>query len=325
MQDIENTDLKASPALYQSSRARWDVLVGSDSALPLIEAISTRNTATLRDLLSQPAWTLIASEKPHCIYSEYRPSENESDVREVSAMPMSNLERAFICAANSNNAEAVSTLLDFTSRQGASPSSIITRWAVQAIIQNGYTHALEAMASRDPGVVNFYLSHAGPFPLDLAVKRRQVETVAVLLRLGADPSSKVSTDFGYKDRGSLLSLRSVTNNIRMVELLVAHGVPVGNSGALHSAAERGSIDTVRLLIHYGADVNERIAKENVPRINQSSHAGWTPSHFAASNGQVDVLKLLESSGARPQTEDENGKTPAQLLEEHGHSQAPSKP
>lgn len=325
MQDMKPADLKQSPALYQSSRALWDVLVGEDSALPLIEAISTQNTTTLQDLLSQPAWTPIAFEKPHCIYSEYRPRENESDVREVSAMPMSNLERAFICAANNGSAEAISTLLDFTLRQGVSPSSIITRWAVQSIIQKGHTAALEAMASKVPEAVNFYLSHAGPFPLDLAVKRRQVEIVAVLLRLGADPSSKVSTDFGFKDRGSLLSLRSVTSDVRIVELLVAHGVPVGKSGALHSAAERGSTDTVRLLVQYGADVNERIAKEDLPRIYQSLRANWTPSHFAASNGQVDMLKFLESNGARSQIEDENGKTPAQLLEEYRQFQASSKP
>jgi hypothetical protein len=39
-------------------------------------------------------------------------------------------------------------------------------------------------------------------------------------------------------------------------------------------------------------------------------------HFAASGGQVDAMKLLESNGARSDVKDLNGKTPAQLLEEY---------
>jgi len=38
-------------------------------------------------------------------------------------------------------------------------------------------------------------------------------------------------------------------------------------------------------------------------------------HFAALNGKVDAMKLLESNGARSDLEDENGQTPAQILEE----------
>lgn len=325
MQDINPADLKPSPTLYQSSRAKWSVLVGEDSASPLIEAIFTSDTTRLRDLLSQAIWASVAFETPHCIYSEYRPSENDNDVREVTAMPMSNLERAFICAANNGNAEAVSALLDFAIEQNISPSSIITRWAVQSIIINGYTTALEAMAAKDPAAVNFYLSHAGPFPLDLAIKSRQTETVAVLLRLGADPSSTVSTDFGSANRPSLLSRPARTNNVRMLELLLAHGTPVYKSGALHEAAEWGRIDTARLLIQHGADVDELIPEENLRRADRSLRAGWTPSHIAAFNGKVDILKFLESSGARIQMEDTNGKTPAQLLEEYEQSHTPDKP
>jgi ankyrin repeat protein len=102
-----------------------------------------------------------------------------------------------------------------------------------------------------------------------------------------------------------MSLAAMAEGPRMTEMLLEHGTPIAHTGALHTAAHRGHLDTMRLLMLYGADVNEVL----------SNWRSWTPMHFAASKGQVDAMKLLEHSGARSDLKDVDRKTPAQLLEE----------
>lgn len=309
-------DLKPLPANYQSSRALFDVLIGEDVALPLIEASSSGDNITLRSMLSQPQWTKIALEKPHCIYFQNRPSHDKNDVRSVSAMKMLNLERAIIKAAENGHAAVVSTLLSFASQHGLEPSSVITRWAVDRVINNGHAAVFKALAFADPTIVNSPLLGHGTLPLDQAVKRSQTEVVAVLLQLGADPirpDSSIRKAYSY--RSSLLSLATKAEGTRMTELLLKHGVSVARSGALHLAAELGALDTMHLLMQYGADVDEQLTEDILPKHSGSLYASWTPMHFAAFGGQVEAMKLLESNGARSDVNDVNGRTPAQLLEQ----------
>jgi ankyrin repeat protein len=91
----------------------------------------------------------------------------------------------------------------------------------------------------------------------------------------------------------------------MTEILLEHGVPIVRTGALHTAARYGHLDTMRLLMQYGADVNEVL----------SGWHSWTPLHFAAFKGEIDAMKLLKHNGARSDLVDADGKTPAQLLKE----------
>jgi ankyrin repeat protein len=102
----------------------------------------------------------------------------------------------------------------------------------------------------------------------------------------------------------------------MTELLIQHGYAVKGSGALQMAAERGALDTIRLLVEeHGADVNERLPAEALPRVDNALFASWTPMHFAARWGREEAMKLLESYGARTDVLDVNGRTPSRLLEE----------
>jgi ankyrin repeat protein len=88
-------------------------------------------------------------------------------------------------------------------------------------------------------------------------------------------------------------------------MLLERGVPLAQTGALHTAAKYGRFDTIRLLLRHGADVNEVLL----------NGFGRTPLHFAAWKGQVEAMKLLEENGARGDIKDEHGKTAQQLLEE----------
>ena len=306
-------DLKPHPGIYESSREVFDVLIGEDAALPLIEALSSGDNTTLQSMLLQPHWIKIALEKPHCIYHQDRPVDARNHVRTVSAMPLSTLERAIIIAARDGHAAAVSTLLSFASQQGIKPMSVITRWAVDRAINNGHAAVFEAMASVDPKVVTYPLGHSN-IPLLQAVKRGQTEVVAVLLQHGANPKRTDGRVYSYSL--SLLSLAAKAEGARMTELLLKHGVSVACSGALHMAAQFGALDTLRLLMQHGADVNELLPADTLPTFKKSLYASWRPMHFAASGGQVEAMKLLESNGARSDVKDVDGKPPAQLLEEY---------
>ncbi|PQE30261.1 ankyrin repeat-containing protein [Rutstroemia sp. NJR-2017a WRK4] len=303
MAELTIANLKSTPCIYQSSRAVFDVLIGEDAALPLIEALSSDDNTKLHSMLKQPQWIEIALSEPHF--------DNEHPVRSVTAMPMLTLTRAIIIAARDGHAAAISTLLGFASEQGMKPMTVITSWAIDRAIINGHAAVFEAMASVDRKVVTFPLGH-GNLPLIQSVRRGRTEVVAVLLRHGAKPPA--SNEFSYAS--SLLYWSTTARGPRMTELLLKHGASVTCSGALQSASRRGALDSMRLLIQHGADVNEILPEDTLARYFRPLFPNWTPMHFAASTGRVDAMKLLESNGARSDVKDRNGKTPAQLLEEY---------
>lgn len=298
-------DLKEIPSVYYSPRDIGDVLLSEDSARLLMEASSSGNDTALQNLLSQPQWIKTMLEKPHVIDSEYREKEGPNDVRQVSATRRLNLERALTKAAENGHAAVMSTLLTFATQQGIDSSDLITRITVNKAIGGGQGAVFKALATADPEVINFPLGH-GVLPLYDAARRGQADVVAALLELGADPLHPVAPSKElYPYSSSLLARAARAEGPRMTELLLEHGVPVTDTGALHVAARSSQFDTMRVLIEHGADLNEVLPKFN----------NWTPMHFAASKHQVDAVKFLERRGARSDLKDADGKTPAQLLEE----------
>ncbi|PSN59416.1 ankyrin [Corynespora cassiicola Philippines] len=296
-------NLKDFPSIYDSTRGLGDVLVGEDTARLLIEASSSGNETALQSLLSQPEWIKEMLQEPHRIYRESRPSQGPNDIRQVTATPMSNLEWTLTEAASNGHVAVVSTLFAFAKDQGVDPSQILAKPTVYRIIGGGDAAVVKEIALADPDMIHRDVAH-GVLPLYEAVRRRRTEVAAVLLELGADPLNSATKRIGSYN-SALMSLAAMAEGPRMTELLLERGTPIAQTGALHTAAHRGQLDTMRLLMQHGADVNEVL----------SNWRSWTPLHFAASKGQVDAMKLLEDSGARSDLKDKDGKTPAQLLEE----------
>jgi ankyrin repeat protein len=290
---------------YSSTRAIGDMLIGEDVARPIIEAISSGNDAALQSLLLQPQWIKIMLEKQHAITSEDRPSEGPDDAREVTINRISNLERAFTIATRNGQATMIPILLTFATQQGIGTSSLITRSLVYRVILHRHAAVFKALAAADPGIIHNQVGH-GTFPIYEAVRVRAPELVALLLELGADPLRPVqpSKRLGTYN-SSLLSRGAMADGPRITKMLLKHGVPIPQSSALHAAARFRQLDTMRILLQHGANVNEV----------DPNWSNWTPMHFAASKGQVDAMKLLGDVGARSDLKDANGKTPAQLLEE----------
>jgi hypothetical protein len=299
---------------YQSSRGLGDVLAGEDTGLPLINTSSKGDITALRVMLEQsPEIALESHLRIYHVYHEDRPAKDENDVRGVLAMKRSNLYMAVLRAAENGHATAVSTLLDFGLRNGVKPSSVIDRVTIKKTIENGHDTVFEVLAMADPTVVT-HNDFQGKLPLDLAIAAGKVEVARVILQHGGGhkfPHPRTPKSW----ESSRLSKAARSSEKAMTELLIQHGYTVRGTGALQMAAERGALNTIRLLVEHGADVNERLAGEALPVFDNALLASWTPLHHAARWGREEAMKLLESYGAKTDVLDVNGRTPSRLLEE----------
>jgi len=95
-------------------------------------------------------------------------------------------------------------------------------------------------------------------------------------------------------------------------LLLAHGAQPGAVAdnptrvtPLNSAAARGHVAIVRLLLDHGAEVDATQA------------GGYTALHSAALHGAVELVEVLLHAGADPACAAEDGRAPAALAREGG--------
>lgn len=75
-----------------------------------------------------------------------------------------------------------------------------------------------------------------------------------------------------------------------------------DESALMLASLRGHTDLVKKLIERGADVNK---------------TGWTPLHYAATSGHVEIINLLLEHHAYIDAESPNGTTPLMMAANYG--------
>eukprot|EP00069_Balaena_mysticetus_P019425 bmy_12131T0 len=73
-----------------------------------------------------------------------------------------------------------------------------------------------------------------------------------------------------------------------------------------AAVENGQIDVVRLLLHYGANVN-----------GSHSMCGWNTLHQATFQENAEIIKLLLKKGANKECQDDFGITPLFVAAQYG--------
>ncbi|WAQ97595.1 ANK3-like protein [Mya arenaria] len=107
----------------------------------------------------------------------------------------------------------------------------------------------------DPNVFN----RCGLSPLMKACKDHHIDAVRLLVKHGADVNAQCPPLFEPK---SPLQFAIASGNIVIVNILLGRGSKIVRYGeykysALHSAVLKGRADICRVLLQYGADVNER--------------------------------------------------------------------
>ncbi len=138
-----------------------------------------------------------------------------------------------------------------------------------------------------------------------AIKRDDAEEVLTLLRRGFD----ANTIDPQLRHGLLIALDEPSE--RVLEVLLSwpgtkvdERTPQGET-PLMIAALRGNLVAARKLMARDADVNK---------------PGWTPLHYAATNGHLDMMKLLLEHHAYIDAESPNGSTPLMMAAQYANAQ-----
>ena len=171
--------------------------------------------------------------------------------------------------------------------------------------------------------------------LQIAAKKKDLQTLRILLKCGADPNAPAR---GHGNRALCLAARGSSDDI--VKILLEYGAEINVipwlvdeipcfGSPLGCACRGGHLSTVQLLLSKGAHVNiERETGGSTPlaiasafgdihivrlllahgATPNSPHRTFSALHHAASGGSVDVAKAFVASGANVDALDERDRT-----------------
>ena len=138
------------------------------------------------------------------------------------------------------------------------------------------------------------------------LKTDEVKVVANVLARGFDPNT-LSFDGQYP---LVLAIRrpspAVLDLLLRTKGLRAEVRTAKDESPLMLASMAGMVEVCKRLISLDADVNK---------------TGWTPLHYAASGGHIEVMKLLLSHSAYIDAESPNQTTPLMMAAMYGSPQA----
>lgn len=138
----------------------------------------------------------------------------------------------------------------------------------------------------------------------IAIQNDHTGKVEDMLKAGFDPNT-VETKRG--DTGLILAMREDSN--RVFDLLLADPrtkldtSAFNGDNALMIACYKGNEQAVLKLLKKGAKVDKN---------------GWTPLHYAAANGNNNIVKMLLVRDAFVNAASPNGTTPVMMAAEAGH-------
>lgn len=111
----------------------------------------------------------------------------------------------------------------------------------------------------------------------------------------------LAAHFGHKETTEFLLNQGA--NVNVVALHPLQVTP------LHAALFGRQVEIARLLIEHGADVNIKRGGRGLPR------AGWTPLHYAAGYGFMELIEQMLERGANLNALDDEGRTPLRVAVE----------
>jgi ankyrin repeat protein len=141
----------------------------------------------------------------------------------------------------------------------------------------------------------------------LTISRNDAYSLHKILETGLDPNIKEPS---RGDSGLVLALREHAMKA-FRELMQAPKIDLeasSNNGdnALMIAAYTNNMEAVQALLEHDAEVNKH---------------GWTPLHYAAAVGNVDIMKLLLDKSAYIDAESPNKTTPIMMAARAGQTDA----
>ena len=152
-------------------------------------------------------------------------------------------------------------------------------------------------------VIAYSLAAAGSYEdFFVAVKRDDPQAIVALLNRGFDPDTRDPQGntglFLALQGGSVKAAKALLDWPKTnVETRTAQ-----DESPLMMAALKGHAEFARKLIERNADVNK---------------TGWTPLHYAATNGHLAIIELLLENHAYIDAESPNGTTPLMMAAHYG--------
>ena len=152
-------------------------------------------------------------------------------------------------------------------------------------------------------LIGFSVCQAGSYDdFFIAIKRDDAQTLQQLLTRGFD----ANTLDPQGQHGLLLAIQEpspmAAKTLVDAPKIDLNTLNLSGESPLMMAALKGQLDLATQMVKKGADVNK---------------TGWTPLHYAASNGHVAVIKLLLENYAYIDAESPNGTTPLMMASMYG--------
>jgi hypothetical protein len=153
----------------------------------------------------------------------------------------------------------------------------------------------------------FFAANAGSYDEFFnALQGDDVAVVRTLLKRGFDPNTVNSKGnpaliAALREPSPKVVTALLESPLTQVEVRTAQ-----DESALMLAALKGYLEICKLLIARDADVNK---------------PGWTPLHYAATGGHVDVMRLLLDNHAYIDAASPNGSTPLMMAARYGTNDA----
>ncbi len=214
-------------------------------------------------------------------------------------------------------------LLSITAVSGLPPRTITNHLSLHNAVANSDWTTLQSLISQGENINT--ADNLGRTPLHIAAAQGDQEIVKFLLEQGADANTE-------NEHGSTpIYIATVRRHINIVRLLLDYGANVDKANKngdtpLYSAVEFGHLEMVQLLKNRGANLlvagpTGRTAlqlaiqkgKTRIAELLQMAQfhvpEGWSPVHYAAAKGHLDVLKILFQRGESLTATDHHGKTP----------------
>lgn len=196
-------------------------------------------------------------------------------------------ETGLLAAAENGRSAVVSLLLDKGADVNARTDDGIT--ALMGAVAGGYLEIAKVLLSRGAAVDARQENEYGGTALLVAAAERNRSMVDLLIAAGADVNAA--------GRSGITPLMEavMAKDMEMAELLLSKGANMhamaldeySKFNVLTLAAQEGSVDAVKLLLKYGADVNGLPEAYGMPLVT------------AADAGHVEVVRLLLEKGADP--------------------------
>ena len=177
--------------------------------------------------------------------------------------------------------------------------------------ERGVSALMHAYYRGRPDIAELLLTARADLDVFEAAASGRAQTVSEILDRDAGQAKAWSVD-GF----TALHFAAFFNQPTIARELVRRGADVDAVSMnpmevtpLHSAAAAHATEIVRMLAESDAPVNAK------------QHGGWTALHAAADYGDEEMIKILLEHGADPLTQNDDGKTPAQIAQLKGRDKA----